>query len=396
MKSIWRNIIIASSFMIICCVLMFLPVFFGPSFRHTKVTNTILIDSDDDFIKNKFPGSGTDNDPYIIENHTFGVNETFVRDVYVGLEIKNTNKHFVVRNCTFFGGLVSLKISNIAKGTALICNNKFYSLVQAEWDNLRGDSGINIKNSSHVIIRDNFFNCIDRFYNDKYYIGYGGIVYVTESDNLVIEGNSFREHYLKIINSNNSSLCFNQIEIFDVPGPYFEDSPYSKISDNKIIFHYSYSTFIIEKSSYSFIENNIVELEDSGNGILVLESNHLSITNNSIIRDVFDPEKSGVGILLSESSYNLIHLNVIRYFLTYGISLRINSNNNIIFHNSLYNNTLSTFQSQGNDESYGNIWYNFHINEGNYWNDLGSNSTYVIAGTAGSVDLFPLSEPITV
>jgi len=82
-----------------------------------------LIDSDEDFVSLKSPGTGTSEDPYIIEDRVFGINETFVKEWYIGLEVINTTKHFIVRNCEFFGGLNSLRIFNITSGTAKIANN---------------------------------------------------------------------------------------------------------------------------------------------------------------------------------------------------------------------------------------------------------------------------------
>ena len=72
---------------------------FSPSFHHTAVKNTILINSDDDFIKYEFPGAGSFEDPFIIEDRVLGANESFIKNWYIGLEVINTTKNFVIRNC---------------------------------------------------------------------------------------------------------------------------------------------------------------------------------------------------------------------------------------------------------------------------------------------------------
>ena len=392
MKSVWKVLIISLPIvlMIVLFMVFIFPFLLGPSFHHTKVTNTILIDSDGDFIENQFSGSGTLEEPYIIENRVFGVNEMLIKNFYIGLEITGTTKYFIVRNCTFFGGRVSLKISNIAKGTALIHNNYFYSRDQAEWDAIYGSSGMNVINSSDVIIENNVFNCTDVYVIDQYYPGDSGYIVIEGSDNVVIECNSIRQHRLKIMNSKNSSINSNQLA--NDSDIYIENSPYSKIYNNNISTD-NYG-LTIDKSSHTLIQSNIFEIISDCHGIVVSESNYLSITDNTILRDEYDTINSRIGIYLTESCDNLISYNLIRNFTARSIVLRTNSNNNIIFHNSLYNNTKSIFQSQGYDECFGNIWYNPITLEGNYWNNLGSNSTYTIAGSAGSIDLYPLTSPI--
>ena len=56
---------------------------------------SIVIDSDNDFIVEGFSGSGTEIDPYIIENYYIEYSGTSS----YGISVFNTNKCFVIRNC---------------------------------------------------------------------------------------------------------------------------------------------------------------------------------------------------------------------------------------------------------------------------------------------------------
>jgi len=51
----------------------------------------IEITSDEDFLA--FPGSGTYEDPYLIENYNITSSTSF------GIHITSTTKHFLIRNC---------------------------------------------------------------------------------------------------------------------------------------------------------------------------------------------------------------------------------------------------------------------------------------------------------
>ncbi len=69
----------------------------------------------------------------------------------------------------------------------------------------------------------------------------------------------------------------------------------------------------------------------------------------------------------------------------YGINIDLNSGNNTIYDNTLDRNTLGNARDDGSD----NGWDN-GIDTGNAWSDYnGSESVYVVSGSAGSVDHYP-------
>ena len=72
----------------------------------------------------------------------------------------------------------------------------------------------------------------------------------------------------------------------------------------------------------------------------------------------------------------------------YGIF--VETDNNEFYNNTFIDNNLGG-TSQAYDEGTGNNWYDTSTNTGNYWSEWSSGS-YSIDGSAGSVDLYPLSE----
>ncbi len=347
---------------------------------HRPVGLTLLINSDDDFRRLNCRGSGTLEDPYIIKNLVFGVNETFVKRWYYGLEVINTNSFFVVRDCIFFGGLHAIRIANVAEGTVNISQNRFYALIQAEADNVLGGSGIEIDNSDGVVIADNLFSKAKKFEE--------GYLYITESENTVLENNVFEDYETIIKDSLNASLIKN----FTNADSFCEIIRSSNISITENGLYNSGNSINVWYSTNILIESNIIKSTTSSPGIIMMNCTLISISRNNITKS---SGWTSTGLALVNSQFSNISNNKITNFADYAIAIYENSFNNTIFGNLFYDNKEDEEDSQGYDEGYWNTWFNPVLLTGNFWNDLGSNSTYIIAGPAGSVDLYPLSSPLT-
>jgi len=100
-------------------------------------------------------------------------------------------------------------------------------------------------------------------------------------------------------------------------------------------------------------------------------------------------ENNEYGMTLQSAENNLIFSNEFRNNNDYGVYLYSSCHNNIIHHNIFYNNS-QYLGSQGYDSGTNNIWYDAEAHEGNYWSDWSGSGSYAIAGTADSVDLYPL------
>ncbi len=79
----------------------------------------ISIQSDVDFVPYDFPGNGTQDNPYIIEDFEIGAYGRWV----VGIDIANTNSFFIIKNCIIYTDYIGIQLMNIASGTAWIINN---------------------------------------------------------------------------------------------------------------------------------------------------------------------------------------------------------------------------------------------------------------------------------
>ncbi|MCG3220925.1 MAG: right-handed parallel beta-helix repeat-containing protein, partial [Candidatus Heimdallarchaeota archaeon] len=172
--------------------------------------NFITIESDTDFISYSFPGSGNASYPYIIENYTIS------GDYQYGINIKNTTKHFVIRNCTI---LVDngISVDDTANRTVTIFNNTiscFYS-------------GIRVLNSNECNISSNL--CIDT--------GLYGI-YVDECLFSFVDNNycsDATENNIVLFSSPNSTVTNNLCSSAISYGMYLQYSVNSTIINNTFI-----------------------------------------------------------------------------------------------------------------------------------------------------------------
>lgn len=353
-------------------------------FPHYPSAEIMTIQSDNDFEKYNLPGSGVIGDPYIIEGYNLGLYEyNEVKDKFIGLQITDTTKQFVVRNCSFTGGKNTVYLENLASGTARIENCEFYSIPQTVEGAEIGFNSMKIVNSSNVVITE----C--DFLTRTIKIG-GYAIELQFSDNCIIINNFCLNYYtgFAAYNSNNVSIRDN---IFQEVGAgasvVFYNSNYAKVLDNLI---YDCTAGVwLTSSDFPVIENNLIEaiyVSATMGGIDIEDCNSARIVNNTIIR-------YWIGIGIKECSYNLIMLNLIQNCQGYGVSLRYDTSNCTVFHNTFKNNNqYNLYTSQAFDNSTWSLWYSPIINEGNFWTDIGSNITYSIDGDVGSIDYYPLSE----
>ncbi|MHA1955261.1 MAG: right-handed parallel beta-helix repeat-containing protein [Candidatus Heimdallarchaeaceae archaeon] len=374
--------------------------YMSPSFGRPRIKNLIQIYSDEDFEELNIPGVGTQSNPYLIEDMIFGINSTGVRNWYYGLDVANTTKHFIVQNCTFFGGLNAIRINNIEENSAFIKDNHFYVIWQSVWDSPEGNGGIEIRNTNRVTIENNSF---EKYSNVDFYY----ILTIYNSHNIIFENNSCEEGWLDIEKSSEILVIGNLFEEFW----YWEDLHYLNFTNNVFKGTYWYLEFLnctysifngntfhqrvdLRRSSFTVFINNKIDKMNDSSGLIIDDSSYVDISNNTLIY-TGEIYTYGTGIALTRGSSNCtIQLNEIYNFPYNGLWINEDSNFNTIFHNSFFDNFITNSSSQAYDEGDGNIWYNSYILEGNYWSNLGLNITYVIDGSAGAEDLYPLSSPL--
>jgi len=349
----------------------------------------IEILSDDDFKKNGFEGSGTQEDPYVLENKILGFISNGKESFEPILAIQNTNKYFEIRNCTFLSGSVAVYLLDVKRGSAKIYNNTMVAGFYCVIDVCSVSEGaILIENSEEVLITNN--NIIPDVwwstYSQKWkYESYGWGIHLINSSYAVIRDNniSYVGEGIVLEVSNYVIVENNFVEkVYDSVLIYHSD--FVNIKNNEL---QGYNGIYVGSSEFLLLENNRIYTLISQYNI-GLELHNISdclIANNTI--STFDTL-----IKFDLSSFCYVSYNKFDNASSYAIIVDNQNNNLTIYHNTFWENNLNG-TSQCLDNGVNNTWYNPLINSGNYWSDLGSNVTYFIAGTAMKYDLYPLSYP---
>jgi parallel beta-helix repeat protein len=136
-------------------------------------------------------------------------------------------------------------------------------------------------------------------------------------------------------------------------------------------------------SQYNIISNNIVNKNEGG---ICMRASSFNTLNDNII------ENNDGGIFLHDSYHNIIKGNTVNSNNNRGISLDY-SNNNLVYHNNLINNTKQAYS-----DGYNNRWDNGYPTGGNYWSDhtcngnpsCGNHPYYI---WENGLDHYPFQEP---
>jgi len=194
--------------------------------------------------------------------------------------------------------------------------------------------------------------------NTLNHIGYEGAgIYIVKSENTTVEENTISNFNYGIAvrsNSINTNITNN-------------------ICSNCFVGISVWSTEALVQ--YNNIRNGL-------QGIRASSTSNLDISQNTIENNDY------YGIQFHSMDFSSITHNIIRNNGYYAVYLDDTCVNNIIHHNSFISNRLDP-GSQAYDSGTNNIWYDVTTNEGNGWDDLESETTYQIDGSAGSVDLYP-------
>ncbi len=194
-----------------------------------------------------FPGTGSELDPYIIENYEINV----LLDDF-GIYIQNTTKHFVIQNCQVAANYVGIYLDNVGDGTGLITGNLCNDT----------DSGIVVDSSSGITVSNN--KCIN---NDD------GINILLSSNNIVNGNNlTHNEDGLKIRLSQNTTATNNDIIDSTLHGIRIEDG------DNNTI----------KMNLFQDTKRYAINILDIGNSVSKSE-------NNTIVENIFIDNNIGYG-----------------------------------------------------------------------------------------------------
>lgn len=281
----------------------------------------IKIESNNDFnfTNGVTKGSGTQNDPYIIEN--LSINGT--PNGYC-ISIENTDKHLIIRNCFLYEAyseegddylLIDYGNIRLLETTNVICENNYCqrstncirvyrssnNIIQN--NNLNSSTnGIYIKYSNHNKISNN--NCSNNIYN--------GIKLETESSNNIIENNNCSD-----LKKDGSGIalwndCNNNI----IKGNQCSNIQYLKGGTG----------VYIQSSSGNIIKFNLCKNTSNGISLSGSSSNHV-IKNNC-------ENNSRNGIYIGGSG-NILIRNYIAFSKEYGIFIWGGSSNKLYSNNMI-------------------------------------------------------------
>ncbi|MCF2144554.1 MAG: right-handed parallel beta-helix repeat-containing protein [Candidatus Heimdallarchaeota archaeon] len=345
----------------------------------------IVITKDKDFTKRyNFPGAGTEEDPYRIENLTIEVQSVY------GILISDTSSHFIIRNCTVSGN-AGIYIRNIKANTAIITQNTITVLPESY--------GIGLESAPGTVISQN--NLIGEA--NKSMIG----INVFSSKNCLIELNTLTllSHAIEVWGVSDNinvydNICLNSsIGIFidardwySYPGGFHQGSIENIQLMNNTCLNNNFGIFLLGAVSLANLEindcsyNKIAGIEIGGCSEIYVNANFFYNNTQALI--------------LYDASKITVSQNLFRNGASYAINATLTSDS-VFYHNNFYNNNLNgqtSNQSQAYDDSLvasndaRNYWYNAIISEGNYWDDWGGVGTYPIDG-GDHVDQFPLGTP---
>ncbi len=383
MKRTFLNILVV--FLVSSAILYFSPStytvssldFSSLSFSFLLPHEPIVIESDEDFLDYGFPGTGTTEDPFIIENLNITTSEED------GIRINSTSKHFIIRNCYIDSCENGIGIRFVSPGTTSVINNTCFnnswhgifmyltdnalianntcahndrlgiflntcnnSIIKGNvlFDNFRG--GLVMQDSLHPIIENNYI------YDNHFY---GGIR-LLHTNNAEIRNNTFQFHYynIQLVLSNNSIFADNLF----ITGVF--------------------SIIIVDSDTSTIFSNNFTH---NHAGIYFLRSLNCAVINNSFYDNV-------CGMRISNSNSSTFSYNIIQNSTLYGVTLDSLSSSNLFHHNAFIGNNPEGF-SQASDNGTDNTWS--YKRKGNYWSDW-LEGDYLIDGTAESADSHPLSE----
>ena len=333
-----------------------------------------------------FPGTGTQTNPYRLEN----LNITSDSSNY-GINISDTTVHFIIKNCIIKAKQVGIWISWISYGTADIRDNIIQghdsygidlwgapgTIIQNNTVNSNDLNGINCIDSDNLLISDNVINK-----NNK-----NGIS-VRFSDDVVVQDNFCEDNLvgIEIYFSRNPVVKRNYCFKSQQKGFYFWEIAQGYILENKV--HDNLGNGILLKDSIDIILNEN-DISNNSIGFYFDESHNSEIYNNSITDD------RNKGIYLENSNGNKITFNFILRNNGYGVVLNYSSNN-IIHHNNFIQNNLGGISQAHSRYGSGNYWYDIETKEGNYWDEWSGVGAYSIEGFWGESDLYPLVNPVDI
>jgi parallel beta-helix repeat protein len=418
----------------------------------------ISIDGDLDFAttaaSESWPGSGTEYDPYIIELY-----EITGGDTEKAISVKNTNVHFIIRDCRFSDGYASaVYMFNVAHASVednVFTSCEFYSIYFEQCKFISMDRNT-VTGGSHCvgIIDSNTVSAENNTVENAIWWP----VWVSSSHDVILRGNDFSGSGIAISGSDVSQWNTHDIDssnkVNGAPLYYFKNCDGASVpADTGQVILANCTNMIVDCAAPSGItlgfspDNTVTGTIASSvrNGISAHFSPRTTIDSADISNCTYGIEiwnspgcmitdsvisKCGYGIWIQQSDMTSIFGNSILDSDWWGLLLYYSSSgevrHNLIARNSIEGLGLSCADSNliaGNDfvdntrqvvvhwASMGNVWDDGYPSGGNYWSDyMGADENSGVyqtepcsdgigdtpyAVSTGNHDRYPMMEPCT-
>lgn len=356
-----------------------------------------------DFITYGFPGNGTPESPYIIEN----LEITIDIQAEDGISIDGVSRSFIIQNCVIDATREDISISFIDSPHVIIrnniCKDSFYGIYLNSVENYQIENntcsqnsinGIYLQSCSNISIYNNTIfdsdigleiqssdNCVitdSLFFNNR--IGF----YFDLSQNFTITNNRFYNDGIEFTTYSifdEYDLKYHTIEnnfVNDLPLGYFHDLSNQTFSQD-------FGQLLLLRCNSSVI--NSVSISNTFAGVSLISCRNIEVKETTISYNYH-------GLRLDDSENCLIHDCSFQNNMFYGVDLSYDSVSNNIFLNEFVDNGILLNQEQAIDEGEGNKWYDRETKSGNYWSGS-SDCYYSITGRAKSIDYYPLNRADT-
>jgi len=242
----------------------------------------IYINSDQDLNNYSFPGSGSENDPYRIENLSISTTKDY------GIYLENTTTYVLIQNCFIYAHYRAIEIYNTTENTITITNNTCTS------DNY---FGIFVGKSPYIkILKNIIYNCYHAIeFNDS---PLALIANNTLFDNICCIRVEYRSPYSRIL-ENNFTNNYEVIWLANSGGHFL-------IKDNLIVNNNFGILMTITTGPYypdhcSIIHNLI---EGTNGYSIVIESNYNTIYHNSFVKNHLEGKSQAKDDGLNNVWYN--------------------------------------------------------------------------------------------
>ena len=365
---------------------------YQPTFSYTP-HESIMIRNDSDF--SSFPGTGTEADPYRIENYNISEDSAFGKS----LLIQETTKFFLIKNCLFQNTGQAIDINHVANNTASIINN--YLDLEHQ--------GIHISKSPYSHIEDNYI--VNAHVGIILSQSFNSIVLNNTFDNNSLTGMMVGDSGFSKIEKNSFVNCGLSIldDDIDILSSYVLND--NKVNNKKIGYFLNYNDEFFENKAYgqiyyinsSFVTIKNLNITNVSYGIRLIKCRNFiikdsSFDNNdvslSIRLSLFTRitrcyiKHGDIGVVFSHSNNSIVSYSQVEKCEDYTIDISLKSFGNVIHHNTFIDNAKHTYficnKSQAADSGENNSWYF------NYWSDYSGEGSYIIDGRAWSVDKYPL------